>query len=127
MQNKILKMEKYHLHKEIAKELLFPLWLCVDKDFKSKKPADVWRMFEQFVKTSATSADLPNFFGMFKRLCPFNWNHKYEAIILSFFSAADDDEILEKLRGDDCALIILYTRELNTEFRQSIKQENESK
>lgn len=106
-------MDKYKTHQLIASELLFPLWLCVDEKFKTDNPKDVWRYFENFVKTSATSSNLPNFFGAFKRLCPFTWLHKHEKTVLEFMKSQKDDEILEILRGDDCAFCVLLTRQLN--------------
>lgn len=108
-------MEKYQTHQQIASELLFPLWRCVAEKFKTDNPKDVWRYFENFIKTSATSSDLPNFFGAFKRLCPFDWLHKYEKPILEFIAKSNDGDVLEILRGDDCAFCVLLTRQLNQE------------
>lgn len=108
-------MEEYKLHQQIASELVFPLWQCVDEKFKTDSPKDVWRYFENFIKTSGTSPDLPSFFGSFKRLCPFDWKHKHEKTVLEFIKNTEDDNVLEILRGDDCAFVILLTRQLNGE------------
>lgn len=115
-------MEKYKLHREVAEQLIFPMWQCVDEKFKTDSPKDVWRYFENFIKTSATSSSLPEFFGAFKRLCPFTWLHKHEKTVLEFLEKANDDNVLEILRGDDCAFVILLTRQLNGDRKKSINK-----
>lgn len=120
-------MEKYQLHQRIASALLFPLWQCVDEKFKTDNPKDVWRYFENFVKTSGANSDLPTFFGAFKRLCPFTWMHKHEATILEFIASSDDDKVLEILRGDDCTFCVLLTRQLNKDRKALFQNTKESK
>lgn len=117
-------MENFEFHEKIAEELLFPLWQCVDEKFKTDNPKDVWRYFENFIKTSATSSNLTQFFGAFKRLCPFEWLNKHEKTVLSFIKNQSSDDVLEILRGDDCAFVILLTRQLNQERKQNIKYQN---
>lgn len=117
-------MEEFKLHQEIADNLLFPLWQCVDEKFKTDNPKDVWRYFENFIKTSATSPNLTTFFGAFKRLCPFDWMHKHEKAVLHFIQNANSDDVLEILRGDDCAFVILLTRQRNQERKQDLKYKN---
>lgn len=117
-------MDQFKLHQETADNLLFPLWQCVDEKFKTDNPKDVWRYFENFIKTSATSPSLTSFFGAFKRLCPFVWQHKHEKTVLNFIKNANTDDVLEILRGDDCAFVILLTRQLNEERKQSFKIKN---
>lgn len=116
-------MENYELHKKIASELLTPLWGCVDEKFKTDNPKDVWRYFENFVKTSANTANLVSFFGKFKKLCPFDWKHKYEKSIMTFIRESDSDTVLEIIRGDECAFLILLVREENKHRKELLKKE----
>jgi len=118
---------QYEEHRKIANELIYPMWRCVAEKFKTDNPKDVWRYFENFIKTSANAKDLPNFFGKFKRLCPFDWQHKYEKQILESFNNFDNDKTLSILQGDDCAFVILLTRTANNERKELLKLKNDKK
>lgn len=117
-------MQEYQFHRELAEELIYPLWRCTSEKFKTDNPKDVWRYFENFIKTSANAKDLPSFFGKFKRLCPFDWLHKYEKTILKSFEKFDDQKALSILQGDECAFVILLTRTVNNERKELFELKN---
>ena len=112
------------IHEEIAENLLFPLWRCIDEDFKNKYKGDAWSIFENFLKTSACNENLKQFFEKLKRLMPMNWQHQYEKQILSVLQSGKDDQILNDLRTE-CAYLVLLTRAMNNERKQNLKEKYE--
>lgn len=111
----------YQKHKEIAEKLLLPMWRSVDADFKKSSGKDIWRYFEQFVRTAATSSNLSRFFGAFKRLCPFEWKEYESAGLTEYLTTCDEGEVLKMLRGDDLPLIVIFTREIAKEKYEAYK------
>lgn len=103
-------------HEKIAEDFIYPLWRCVDSDFKQKYKGDTWPMFENFLKSAACTENLRAFFDQFKRLCPFNWQHKYEKQIIEVLQSGDDDAILQAIRTEGSYLVLL-TRALNTDAK----------
>lgn len=108
-------------HEQIAESLLFPLWRCLSTDFKHKYRADAWGIFENFLRSSACAADLPKFFDKFKRLAPMEWQHKFEAQILSVLQSDEDETVLALIRSE-CSYLILLTRILNEERKEQFAQ-----
>lgn len=104
-------------HQQIADDLLFPLWRCVDADFKNKYRADAWGMFENFLKSAAFCENLRSFLDKFKRLMPLNWQHQFERQILGVIESGQDEAVLFALRTE-CAYLVLLTRALNEERKQ---------
>lgn len=111
-------------HEEIAGNLLFPLWRCVDDDFKNKYKGDAWGIFENFLKTSACNENLKQFFEKLKRLLPMSWQYQYEKQILSVLQSGKDDAVLAALRSE-CSYLVLLTRALNNERKQIMKEKYE--
>ena len=107
-------------HEKIAQDLLFPLWRCVNEDFKTKYKADAWGIFFYFLKTAACNESLPIFFEKLKRLIPMTWQHQYEKIILETLRSGEDVAVLDKLRNE-CSYLVLLTRELNTQRKEIFK------
>lgn len=107
----------------IAENLIFPLWRCVSDDFKNKYKGDAWGYFENFLRSAACAERLTLFFDKFKRLIPMNWQHKYEAQILSVLQSGEDYTILQALR-DECSYLVLLARDLNNQRKELLKQEN---
>lgn len=118
----------YNNQKEIAQNLLLPLWRCVDAEFKKSSGKEVWRYFEQFVRTAATSPTLSRFFGAFKRLCPFEWSTYHSEGLVAYMQSCDESQVLKMLRGDDLALIIIFTREAaKASYEEHLKTKEENK
>ncbi len=113
----------YEKHQQIAQEFLFPLWQCVDSEFKSKNKMHIWEYFENFVKTSSTMPDLAGFLEELKKLIPFNWLHKFENQIRNFIIQEDNEKVLEILQ-ENTALCILFTRQCNEVKKQDFKDAN---
>lgn len=110
-------------HEKIAEDLTFPLWRCIDAEFKSKYRSDAWGIFENFLKSAAFCEDLKSFLDKFKRLAPIVWQHQFEKQILSVIQSEMDEEILLSLRTE-CAYIILLTRALNEERKEQFRNED---
>jgi hypothetical protein len=107
-----------HVKQKVAQDLLFPLWQCVDSDFKKKYKADAWGMFENFVKSAACAENLAQFFGKLKQLLPMDWQQRHEESVLAVLSAGDDHLLLDLLRSE-CAYLVLLTRALNNEKKEA--------
>jgi len=103
--------------KHIAEDFVFPLWRCINADFKSKYRADSWGIFENFLKSSAYCENLKIFLDKFMRLIPIEWQHKFEKQILGVIDSGEDDSVLTALRTE-CAYIVLLTRVLNEEHKE---------
>ena len=110
---------------EIAENLLFPIWRCIDEDFKNKYKGDAWGIYENFLKTSACNENLKQFFEKLKRLMPMNWQHQYESQILSVLQSGKDNEVLNTIRTG-CSYLVLLTRALNNERKQTLKEKYEN-
>lgn len=106
------------IKEKIAADLLFPIWQCVDSDFKKKYKGDAWGMFENFVKSAACAENLAQFFGKLKQLLPMDWQQCHEQTVLTVLSAGDDHVILDLLRSE-CAYLVLLTRALNNEKKEA--------
>jgi hypothetical protein len=102
---------------KIAEELLFPIWQCIDADFKKKYKADAWGYFENFLRSAACAEDLSQFFDKFKRLLPIDWKHQFEKPVLGVIQSGKDYEVLQALRTE-CGTLILLTRVLNNERKE---------
>jgi hypothetical protein len=107
---------------QIAEQLLLPLWMCVDEDFKKKYKADSWGIFENFIKTSACNDSLKTFFEKFKRLMPISWQHKYEKQVLDVIQSGFDEDALNYMRTESSYLVLL-TRSLNNQRKEIFKKD----
>ena len=102
---------------KIAEDLLFPLWRSVSKDYKAKYKFDAWQHFENFVITSANSADLKAFLTKLKRLIEIRIQQRFEKQILSVLQHSDGKIILNELRKN-APYLILLTRALNNQLKE---------
>lgn len=106
-------------HEEIAENLTFPIWRCLDSDFKKKYMSDTWGIFENMLKSAAYQENLIRFFDKLKRLLKVEWQHQFESQVLSVIESGQDEDILMKLR-QEVSYIVLLTRKIHQERKDSL-------
>ena len=92
---------------EVADSLLWPLWLSIDKEFKSKYKKEIWQHFENAIKSATFSRDLKLFLSKFTSKIPSELNKQNSELILSVINKNEDEQVLQWLREETVYLVML--------------------
>lgn len=112
------------LEQQIAENLLFPIWRCINSDFKEKYKADAWGIYENFLRASSYSASLPQFFEQLKRLIRIDFQLQFDKQIMEVLRGGNDHEVLQTIRME-CSYLVLLTRDLNNQRKELFKKTDE--
>ena len=105
---------------DIAQKLLFPLWECIDPDYKQKYKTEVWQHFENNIRVAAYTSRLNHFLSKILKLMPIDLMAKFLKSINEVMNSGDDKQILKWLRGETTYLV-LQVRVLRQEINDSYK------
>lgn len=109
---------------DIANKLLFPIWECIDPDYKQKYKTEVWRHFENNIRVAAYTSKLNYFLSKILKLMPIDLMAKFLKNINEVMNSGEDKQILKWLRSETTYLV-LQVRVLRQEINESYKLFNE--
>ena len=102
---------------KIATDLIFPLWISIDQQYKIDYKSTIWDQFENVIRAASYTDSLNVFLTNFKRRLPINILSKDIKDILSIVDSGEDDEILDLLRNETIYLV-MHTRLINQERKE---------
>jgi hypothetical protein len=114
-------MNKKELFDEITADLLTPLWLGLDADYKRKYSMKIWEQFQNNLLSAAYTADLGRFLQKITSRLPVQVSEANAGRVQAICESGRDDEILKAIR-ENTALLVLKTRVANEERKE--KREN---
>lgn len=94
-------------HEQIAERLLWPLWRCVDADYKRKYARDIWNQFEGAIKSSAYTSNLRVFLANIQQRLQITIETQFVEDIAFVIQSGMDEEILTDLREETTYLVLL--------------------
>lgn len=113
-------------NEQIANDLLTPLWLGIDSDYKRKYSYSVWQQFEDNIKSAAYTSTLSKFLSIIKQRLNIEVKSADTEKITAIINSGEDKAVLNALRGDT-ALLVLMVRVANEEKNEIKKQAFEKK
>lgn len=109
---------------DIAMKLLFPLWECIDPDYKTKYKTEVWQQFENNIRVASYTSKLNYFLSKILKLMPIDLKAKFLKSINEVMNSGEDQRILRWLRSETTYLV-LQVRVLRQEINESYKEGEE--
>lgn len=111
---------------DIANKLLFPLWECINPDYKQKYKTEVWQHFENNIRVAAYTSKLNYFLSKILKLMPIDLMGKFLKDVNEVMNSGMDKQILKWLRSETTYLV-LQVRVLRQEINESYKLFEENK
>lgn len=114
-------------HEEVAHSLLTPLWRGISNDYKAKYARNIWRQFEDNIRSAAYTARASEFLSKITMRLGITL-HEAEAIkqVLDLIGSGQDRALLKMLR-DDATLLVLMVRADNEERKEQYKAKQAAK
>lgn len=106
---------------DVAEKLLFPLFRCLNVDYKKKYLKNIWEQFENNVRTAAYTSRLARFFEMITNSMPIELQQQYQAGVREIIGSGEDKMILNWLRTESTYLILL-ARMINEKRKEEFKE-----
>lgn len=97
---------------QVAEDLLWPLWRCIEDSYKDRYKREIWDHFENAIRSAAYTARLTTFLTNFKGRIPTDLQAQYLKSINTVISSAQDDDVLNWLR-DETTYLVMITRLMN--------------
>jgi len=110
----------------IAEKLLFPLWECVCPEYKEKYKTEVWRHFENNIRSAAYTSNLISFLEKITNSMKIELMAKYLKNVNEIISCGKDKVILKMLR-EECTYLVLQVRLFRQEINDGYKLFQEGK
>lgn len=101
----------------VAKQLLWPLWLCVNDEYKSKYRRDVWEHFENAVRSAAYTGLLRQYITNFQARIPCTLQVQHIKSIQPVIDSGMDYDILCWLR-DETSYMVMHCRLMNQDRKE---------
>jgi len=114
-------MKQQFTQEQVAENLLFPLWRCIDDSYKDRYKKDIWEQFENNIRNAAYTNRLQKFLEKIKSLMSITMQAQYAKRVLSIINSGQDDEIMNWLRSETVYLI-LSVRILNQERKETFNE-----
>lgn len=103
MQNK----ENEITQEVVADKMLWPLWRCVQDDYKDKYKKDVWEHFENALKSASFTGSLKVFLTNFQKRIPCDLQSQYTKDIICIIESKKDSQVLNWIRTEATYLVML--------------------
>ncbi len=109
----------------VADKLLWPLWVCIKREYKEQYKKGIWEQFEHAIMSSSNCADLRTFLSTIKRRLPIEIQAQYMKDIAEVIESGHDSEILAWFR-DQPAYLVIKCRLTNDGRKElfNLKKEN---
>lgn len=107
---------------QVAENLIYPLFRCIDEEYKSKYYRELWDQIENSIRSASYCSRLPQFYQNFLKKIPTYPQQKYMAQIRSVVDCGLDKTVLTWLR-EETSYIMLLARMLNEDRKQQFKKE----
>lgn len=108
---------------DVASQLLWPLWRCIEEGYKDRYKREIWDHFENAVRSAAYTGKLTTYLANFQARIPTALQLQYMKPINKIISSGSDDVILDWLRDETTYLVILV-RLKNQDRRETWLEEN---
>jgi hypothetical protein len=92
---------------QVANDLLWGLWRCVDDDYKERYKKNVWEHFENAIKSASYTGSLKVFLGNFQKRIPVDLRAEFTKEIIAIIDSGQDEIILNWLRSENTYLVML--------------------
>lgn len=110
----------------IAEGMLYPLFRCIDDQYKVKYALNIWEQFEGAIRSAAYTGSLKTFLSNFAKRMPVYLKGEYVENITFALESGEDDMILGWLR-DETAYMTLLVRLMNQKRREDNEAEKQEK
>lgn len=119
-----MTIEKKHAEEitqnDVADKLLFPLFRCIEEDYKSKYFRELWEQYENALRSASFCSSLPQFYQNILKKLPIHPEVQYMKEIRSVLQCGKDTVVLNWLR-DETSYLVLLARLINEERKESFK------
>ena len=105
----------------VAENLLWPLWRCINEDYKSRYNREIWVHFENAVRSAAYTGNLRTYLTNFQARIPTDLQAQYMKSIMQIVDSGADADILDWLR-DETTYMVMLVRMMNQERRDALAQ-----
>lgn len=116
--------KKLLTQEEVAEKLLFPLFRCLDENFKKRYVRDIWDQFENGLKSASYTESLKVFVDKITKRLPITLQMQYAESITEVLRSGQDEEILHWLRYET-TYMMLTCRLLNQDRKQSLDERSQ--
>jgi hypothetical protein len=110
----------------IAEGMLYPLFRCIDDQYKVRYALNIWEQFEGAIRSAAYTGSLKTFLSNFSKRMPIYLQGQYIENITFALESGEDDKILTWLR-DETAYMTLLVRLMNQKRREYNEAEKDEK
>jgi hypothetical protein len=114
-------MNKEITQERVGEELLFPLFRCLDNEYKNKCRREIWEQFENNIRAAAYTSRLTKFFENINRAMPISLERQYADGVMKILQSGCDEDVLSWLRNETTYLV-LVARMHNEERKEQFKQ-----
>lgn len=91
----------------VAENLLWPLWLSVDDDYKSRYAKEIWEHFENAIRSAAYTGSLRVYLSNFQQRIPSRLKAKHLSLVNTIIQSGEDALVLDWLRDETTYLVML--------------------
>jgi len=102
---------------QVAEDLLWPLWRCVNDEYKDRYKREIWEHFENAVRSAAYTGKLRTYLTNFKNRIPVDLEAQYAKKMQAIIDSGNDYEILNWLR-DDTTYMVMIVRLMNQDRKE---------
>ncbi len=104
----------------VADKFLWGLWRGIEDLYKDRYKRDVWRLFEDAIRSASYTSDLKMFLSNIQKKIPITVQKQHLDDVLSVVNRGEDEKILDWIRDETTYLVILV-RLKNEERKESFK------
>lgn len=107
----------------VSEKLLWPLWRCIQDEYKEKYKREVWDHFENAVRSAAYTGSMKTYLTNFQNKLPIDLQMQYIKDIKLIIDSGYDIEILNWLRSET-TYMVMVVRLMNQERKENFEHLN---